>query len=578
MIESALEYARRGFKVFPLHTPDASGRCSCHKADCDSIGKHPRTMSGLTDATDDEAQIRRWWDMWPDANIGIRTGEVSGFVAVDVDPAHGGTASLKQLLEDYGSLEEKYFAKTGGGGWHILFAHPGFYVKTTNSRAQKEPTFGNGIDIKGDGGYIVASPSLHVSGNRYAWGENLPERIPNLPQWLKVKLASAVSTPAGPIGDVEGALIPEGKRNVTMASLAGTMRRRGMGEAEIYVALAEVNHRCQPPLEDAVIRKISHSVSRYAPEDPAFVYPERVQMEGEKPEGVYFVPDFANRVRKLYRAGMGGGVSTGVPSLDYHYTVKPGQFTLITGIPSHGKTAVLDCILYHLAELHDWKFAITSIENQPLERHAAQLLSLYIGKPFGKGDVARMSESEMDEGLEWLAEHFVFILPNEGGCTVSGILDCIDWVDSSDFSVQGIVIDPWNELEHRRPPGMNETEYVSQSLARMRRFARSKEKHLWLVAHPTKLQKDVKTGNYPVPTLYDVSGSSHFYNKADNGLSVWRDVKEEGSATQIHVQKIRFRECGRPGMVELYFDVTSGRFTDVRPVYFSVNETEEVDF
>jgi twinkle protein len=81
-----------------------------------------------------------------------------------------------------------------------------------------------------------------------------------------------------------------------------------------------------------------------------------------------------------------------------------------------------------------------------------------------------------------------------------------------------------------------------------------------------------------VPTLYDVSGSSHFYNKADNGLSVWRDVKEEGSATQIHVQKIRFRECGRPGMVELYFDVTSGRFTDVRPVYFSVNETEEVDF
>jgi twinkle protein len=94
-----------------------------------------------------------------------------------------------------------------------------------------------------------------------------------------------------------------------------------------------------------------------------------------------------------------------------------------------------------------------------------------------------------------------------------------------------------------------------------------KEKHLWLVAHPTKLTKDPKQGTYPVPTLYDISGSAHFRNKADMGLSVWRDVMNEHSPTEVHVQKVRFRECGRIGKCELYFDVVSGRFTETVPQY-----------
>lgn len=126
------------------------------------------------------------------------------------------------------------------------------------------------------------------------------------------------------------------------------------------------------------------------------------------------------------------------------------------------------------------------------------------------------------------------------------------------------MIDPWNELEHTRPQGLSETEHISQVLGKIRRFAHAHGVHIWLVAHPTKLAKD-REGGYPVPTPYDVSGSAHFRNKADMALSVWRDVTNEDAPTQMHIQKVRFRESGQIGMVSLYFDKVTGRYSDTEP-------------
>jgi len=92
MMEHALNYARKGVPVFPLHTPGKNG-CSCGKRDCDSMGKHPRTARGLKDATTDEQQIKEWWAKWPNANIGMLTGKESRILVLDVDPRHGGTES-----------------------------------------------------------------------------------------------------------------------------------------------------------------------------------------------------------------------------------------------------------------------------------------------------------------------------------------------------------------------------------------------------------------------------------------------------------------------------------------------------
>ena len=95
-LDAALAYARAGLAVLPLHHPIGEGKCSCRKA-CGSIGKHPHTRNGYYDATTDEATISAWWERWPNANIGIATGMISGLVVLDVDPKNGGDANLEEL-------------------------------------------------------------------------------------------------------------------------------------------------------------------------------------------------------------------------------------------------------------------------------------------------------------------------------------------------------------------------------------------------------------------------------------------------------------------------------------------------
>lgn len=190
LLDAALAYAARGWLVVALHTPQPNGACSCGKADCDSIGKHPRwdaqlLPNGLKNATTDSGVIRVWWTLWPDANIGIATGARSGLWALDVDPAHGGDLSLENLLAQHGPLPETVEARTGGNGTHLLFAHPGTPVRN-------RVRFAPGLDTRGDGGYIVVAPSLHASGRCYDWAIS-PDDAPleTAPAWLLALIAPA---------------------------------------------------------------------------------------------------------------------------------------------------------------------------------------------------------------------------------------------------------------------------------------------------------------------------------------------------------------------------------------------------
>ena len=150
--------------VIPLHSI-RDGRCTCSKPDtCDSQGKHPRTVNGLKDATTDRYQIADWWRKWPDANVGIVTGAESGIVVIDIDPRHDGDKSLDAIEANYGKLPATATVCTGGGGFHFYFQHPG---GTIRSRTDVFP----GIDIKADGGYVVAPPSNHISGGVYRFDE-----------------------------------------------------------------------------------------------------------------------------------------------------------------------------------------------------------------------------------------------------------------------------------------------------------------------------------------------------------------------------------------------------------------------
>jgi Bifunctional DNA primase/polymerase, N-terminal/Primase C terminal 1 (PriCT-1)/AAA domain len=265
MLAAALVYAERGVPVFPVWEIVA-GRCACGR-DCGEVaGKHPRWRRGdlehgLLDATTDATMIQGWWTTWPRANIGSPTIWAS---VVDVDPRHGGDATLTALEAEHGALPETPEVLTGGGGRHLYFRP----VPGLRSRAG---VIGPGVDVRADGGYVLLPPSTHVSGRVYCDEVSRPlfeTPLAEMPGWL-VTLAARNSTnrpgPAPPIDEV----IAAGQRNQRLTSLAGSMRRRGMTGDEILAALVAVNARCRPPLDAAELRDIAHSIGRYVPADDA---------------------------------------------------------------------------------------------------------------------------------------------------------------------------------------------------------------------------------------------------------------------------------------------------------------------
>lgn len=209
-----------------------------------------------------EQQIRAWLKRWPDANIGVVTGAVSGLVVLDVDPAHGGVDSLSELEQRNARLPHTVAAETGGGGRHFYFRHPGGVVRNRVS-------FAPGLDLRGDGGYVVAPPSIHPSGRPYAWqpstGPDLT--VPALlPSWLSGTRA-ADDEPLGHPLQYWRALvrdgIGEGARNNTIASLAGHLLWHAVDPAIVLDLLLCWNaRRCRPPLSDDEVTAVVQSITR----------------------------------------------------------------------------------------------------------------------------------------------------------------------------------------------------------------------------------------------------------------------------------------------------------------------------
>lgn len=240
----ALLYAQRGWSVLPVQ----------------SGGKVPLISGWPNRATTDSATISHWWgDKFPGAGIGIVTGRPSGLVVLDIDGQRG-EGTLRALQEQHGELPQTYAVRTGGGGRHLYFAYPPDQLVRNSAGV-----LGPGLDIRGDGGFVVAPPSMHQSGNRYQWVMNGKHDLASLPEWLlKVICDQSGLRPASGKGTEK---ICEGQRNTTLTSLAGAMRRRGMTSESIEAALwAENQARCDPPLAQLEVQRIATSVGRYQPE------------------------------------------------------------------------------------------------------------------------------------------------------------------------------------------------------------------------------------------------------------------------------------------------------------------------
>jgi twinkle protein len=285
--------------------------------------------------------------------------------------------------------------------------------------------------------------------------------------------------------------------------------------------------------------------------------------------GVFEIADISDRIDHLYSHGWEKGVSTGWDEVDRFYSVRPGEFTVVTGIPNSGKSNWVDALLVNLARQHGWNFALFSPENQPLEDHMARMCEKWAGAPFADGPTPRMDRESLRLSKEFVGKHFTWILPDDDSeWTVQTVLDRAKALVFR-RGIRGLVIDPWNELEHAPPNGVTETIYTGQVLKHIRQFARHHGVHVWIVAHPQKLYRDKEKGNYPVPTLYDISGSANWRNKADNGIVVWRDFKDTSRSVQIHIQKIRFRQIGTLGMAQLSYQSATQTYRDAPPDPFN---------
>lgn len=242
--------AGMGWHIIPLHWRDDGGLCSCGNPSCQSPAKHPLTHHGVSDASGDGDVIERWWSKWPYANVGIACGPRSDLVVLDID-GQAGRESLAELEALYGKLPSTTIVKTANG-LHYYFRHPDAHIRNFVRIAP-------GIDVRADGGYVVAPPSTHASGRVYEWFCREP--LAQLPQWVSDWLSQHRRKNAD-AQRVTGT-IDQGSRNNTLAREAGALRRRGYEPGEIAQMLEALNRsRCNPPLPGREVEQIAASIGR----------------------------------------------------------------------------------------------------------------------------------------------------------------------------------------------------------------------------------------------------------------------------------------------------------------------------
>jgi hypothetical protein len=273
-------------------------------------------------------QVRAWWsEQFPGANLALLTGRINGLSVLDVDSKDGkkGKDSLLALITQHGGLPTTPAQRTWSGGMQYLFAYD-------PRAAQGAPCYGDDLDGRNDGGYVVIPPSA-VNGAEYRWLDGLSlDDVPwaPMPQWLLDRAGAKKADPrwrpvATPATEAVRNLKAGKGRNNALTSIAGTLRRRGLSEEAIYAALAKENEQTANPLPDEEVQSIAHSVaSRYepAPEDEAV----------------------GNLVDGVLERVLADGEAENVVWLWPHY-IPVGMLTLLAGDPSQGKsTLTLDLV------------------------------------------------------------------------------------------------------------------------------------------------------------------------------------------------------------------------------------------
>lgn len=524
LLQTALHYASYGWAVFPL-LPH---------------GKTPLTANGFKAATTDVAQITTWWTNHPDANIGIATGAVSNLVVLDFDAKSGGLPTYDDLVKSFDALPTAV-VRTGGGGRHLYFTHPGEPVRNKAGYSQ-------GMDVRGDGGYVVAPPSIHENGESYRW-DNAAFTVGPLPGFLLKGLTER----AKPLSDPGRAVTPnevqEGGRNHYLTKVAGALQRQGI---LTYAGLSAVNdEKCVPPLPEWEVKAVFNSISRHEPTASLVGTPEKGKSGDEdKPVATVLAQDLAAEMlvylgdkakvkgKPTYMAELdkllGGGKRLGEVTC-WHAEAKVGKNTLWhflmwmwleDGIPIGYASRELTPSSDVLPNILSCKFLENAwtVELTP-ERSAkyAEALTKWPLYFAGSGDEA-YGYFSFEQIEKWVDD-----------CRAKGVE--YFWFDHLHYMLE----DP---EEHRD---------ASKLIKRIKAMAKAKNIHVDIIIQPNKLAEGQTLG------LNSVKGGSAMGQAVDNIITLEREKEKDGEKTDVTKVTLKVARCklARPGDFYLqYFPET----------------------
>ena len=278
-------------------------------------------------------------------------------------------------------------------------------------------------------------------------------------------------------------------------------------------------------------------------------------------DGVIMIEDVIDEAIDLFNKPEHLGLSTGWKDLDDHYRVSLSEVSVVTGVPNMGKSEWMDALMINMVQKYGWKFGIFSAENFPVKHHLLKLVGKFSRQAFWGDD--KMSEDVARASMDVLNDHIKFIGTQESSVTIESIMEQSKVLNYR-YGLNGLIIDPWNTIEHKFGDGENETNYVSRVLSQLNTFAKMNEIHIWVVAHPRKMENDANRKPV-VPSPYDISGSANWFNKADNAITIHRHRSEDDDYVGVHIHKIRFQyKNGKPTSgsepAKLNYNVRTGNY------------------
>ncbi len=251
--------------------------------------------------------------------------------------------------------------------------------------------------------------------------------------------------------------------------------------------------------------------------------------------------------------------SIGLEGSDEYFKMELGEWSVVSGIPNSGKSDVLDQVLCNIAINHDFRCAMFSPESFPYEGHIKRIANKLVGR--------NTTSDDLNQVKDFIKEHFYWIKIDLENLTLKAILDAFKQLVLQK-GINVCVIDPWNMLDHS---AQRDHSYIGKTLSQITQFCQQTKTHMFLVAHPRKIESE--GGQYKKPTLYDISGSADFFNKAYNGLIVYRCIGQKTSygsdAIKIYIEKVKRKENGQLGYFELAPDFKNGG------VYKSITEKDK---